>query len=254
MTFTTKKIFIIIVLILVLSVSCSSEKVKDLSDLNGKMIGILQNNKADLLDIEAIYKDFDNLNEAVEALKTRQIDALLHEQTTLNKINRENKKLRMLESVDILSNYAFAVRLDNILLKNVIDKTFELLASSGIMDDIEKRWLSFEPQTQIMPEFDLNSGNRVLRFGTSANNEPFSFIDKDGNIVGIDIELAHHIAQALDMNLEIINMRYAALVPAIQGIRVDIIGAGIVISEELEKRVIFSKPYFEGQVGVLVRK
>jgi polar amino acid transport system substrate-binding protein len=57
-----------------------------------------------------------------------------------------------------------------------------------------------------MPEISWEPKNGVLRFGTSAITEPFSFIDDSRKIVGFDVELAALLARRLELELRVENM------------------------------------------------
>ena len=62
--------------------------------------------------------------------------------------------------------------------------------------------------------------------------EPFSFVDGSQEIVGFDIELAKYIARHLGMQLEIVDMDFGGLIPALIAGKVDLIGACITITDE----------------------
>jgi polar amino acid transport system substrate-binding protein len=105
-----------------------------------------------------------------------------------------------------------------------------------------------------MPDITLSGDRGVLRFGTSAVTEPFSFVDGSQEIVGFDIELAKYIARHLDMQLEIINLDFGGMIPALIAGKVDMIGACITITDERAKSVLFSEPYYTGGIAALVRE
>lgn len=94
-----------------------------------------------------------------------------------------------------------------------------------------------------------------LIVGTSADWPPFEYIDKDGNFAGIDIEIAKKIAQALGVQLEIKDMKFAALIEALKNGQVDLIIADITPKPEREQQIDFSIPYYSSKgYAVLVLK
>jgi polar amino acid transport system substrate-binding protein len=103
-----------------------------------------------------------------------------------------------------------------------------------------------------MPEIASGS-NGVLRFGTAAITEPFSFMDGSQQVVGLDIEIAKLVAKRLNKKLEIVNMDFGAMIPALMANKVDMIGACITITDERAKKVLFSEPYYVGGIGALIR-
>jgi len=69
-------------------------------------------------------------------------------------------------------------------------------------------------------------------------------VDANGNIIGIDIEIAKRIAQALGVQLEIKDMEWGALIGALETEMVDIIIADMTPSPDRELMVDFSIPYY----------
>ncbi len=69
-------------------------------------------------------------------------------------------------------------------------------------------------------------------------------MDANGNIIGIDIEIAKRIAQALGVQLEIKDMEWGALIGALETEMVDIIIADMTPSPDRELMVDFSIPYY----------
>ncbi len=83
-----------------------------------------------------------------------------------------------------------------------------------------------------------------LIVGTSADWPPFEYIDAQGKFAGIDIVLAEKIANALNVKLEIKDMKFAALIEALKGGQIDLILADMHVTAEREKEVDFSKEYY----------
>lgn len=104
-----------------------------------------------------------------------------------------------------------------------------------------------------MPEIALSGGAGVLRLGTASVTEPFSFVDGSQRVVGFDIELARRVAQQQGKTLEVVNMDFGALIPALISGKVDMIAACITITEERAQKVLFSEPYYTGGIAALVR-
>ena len=105
-----------------------------------------------------------------------------------------------------------------------------------------------------MPEIPLSGQNGVLRLGTAAVTEPFSFVDGTLQVVGFDIELARRVAQKQGKTLEVVNMDFGAMIPALIAGKVDMIGSCITITEERAKKILFSESYYTGGIAALVRK
>ncbi len=93
-----------------------------------------------------------------------------------------------------------------------------------------------------------------LVVGTSADFPPFEFVDEKTNeIIGFDIDIAKAIADKLGVELEVKDIKFDALIPALKNGEIDMIIAGMTITEERAKVVDFSEPYFEADQAVLVK-
>ncbi|WFA09154.1 transporter substrate-binding domain-containing protein [Tissierella sp. Yu-01] len=98
------------------------------------------------------------------------------------------------------------------------------------------------------------AGKIVL--GTAADYPPFEFhkiIDGKDEIVGFDIEIAKLIADEIGVELEILDMKYEGLLPAIVTNDIDFIVAGMSANEERAQTVDFSQVYYEGSHTMIVR-
>lgn len=91
----------------------------------------------------------------------------------------------------------------------------------------------------------------VLFVGTNAEYAPFSFME-DNQIVGFDIDLITEIAKVLGKTIEIHDMPFDALIPALQTGQLQIIAAGITPTEKRAQQVNFTKPYLKGDQLLIV--
>ncbi len=107
----------------------------------------------------------------------------------------------------------------------------ELSACKGELSKFKKSYLE-----------EIKKRGKLI-VGTSADWPPFEYV-KDGKIVGIDIEIAKRIAKALGVELEIKDMKFAALIPALKSGQIDMILADTTPTAEREKEVDFSIPYY----------
>jgi len=186
------------------------------------------------------------------AVKDGKAHAAAYDKPILKNIAAKNDGLTVLDELLIDDNYGFAVAPTNNTLKQAMDETLAVLQSNGTYEQMLSRWFPETGPPQNMPELELAGKNGTLRFGTAAVTEPMSFYDAKQKIVGFDIEYATYIAQKLDLKLEIIDMEFGALLPALISGKVDMIGAGMSITEERAKKVLFSEPYYKSGIAAIV--
>ena len=88
---------------------------------------------------------------------------------------------------------------------------------------------------------------KTIVVGTSADYPPFEFVDTkvSEEIIGFDIALIKAAAEKLGYEVEVKNMDFNSLIPALQAKQFDLVISGMTPTEEREKVVDFSIPYYE---------
>lgn len=86
---------------------------------------------------------------------------------------------------------------------------------------------------------------QTLRFATEASYPPFESIDANNKIVGFDVDLANALCKQIDATCTFTNQAFDSLIPGLKFRRVDAVMAGMDITPEREKQVLFTKPYYD---------
>lgn len=95
----------------------------------------------------------------------------------------------------------------------------------------------------------------VLRVAAFDGNPPFGFIDSGSNeIRGLDVDIAHELANRLGVKLELVPTNPANRIPLLQSGRADLVLANFTITPERAQQVEFSIPYFASGQQFLARK
>ena len=97
---------------------------------------------------------------------------------------------------------------------------------------------------------------KTLVVGTSADYAPFEYVDtaKSDEIIGFDIELIKIAAEKLGYKVEVKNMDFNSLIPALQAKQFDVVISGVTPTEDRDKVVDFSVPYYETEQYLLFKK
>ncbi len=95
--------------------------------------------------------------------------------------------------------------------------------------------------------------DNTLVVGMSADYKPFEFQDKDGNIIGFDIDILKAITEKLGVELELVNTGFDGLIPGLNSKKYDIIMSAMTITEKRKEAVNFSAPYFDASQVVAVK-
>jgi polar amino acid transport system substrate-binding protein len=255
---TTGLLLVLLSVTLLLLTGCEQRTpITEFSQLEGKEFAVPTGTMADQLVLsrfkEAKFKYFNSVLDACMAVKGGKADAAAYDEPTLKNIAAKNTGMVVLPDMVTVDGYGFAVNLDAPELKATIDQLVKELKASGYYAAMLQRWQPVHGAPAAMPVIEAGTEG-VLKFGTAAITEPFSFVDGSHKIVGIDIELAALVAKKLNRKLEIVDMDFGAMIPALISRKVDMIGSCLTISEERAKKVLFSEPYYLGGIAVLIRK
>lgn len=99
------------------------------------------------------------------------------------------------------------------------------------------------------------SAEKVLRVGTEPTFAPFEF-QKEGSkdYDGFDMDLIRAIGKQMGYKVEIQNMGFDALIPALNAGNIDVVAAGMSITDERKQAVTFSDPYYTSGLIIMVNK
>lgn len=249
---------LLLIAVLLMIIGCSErEKITELNQLAGKEFAVPTGTIADDLVRskfpDANFKYFNSVLDACMAVQGGKADAAAYDEPILKNIAAKNPGLKVLPEMITTDNYGFAFRLEDTYIKNAVDSLVAELKLNGNYEMMLNRWLPNEGSPAPMPEIEEGTEG-VLKFGTAAITEPFSFVDGSQEIVGLDIEIAKLVAKKLNKKLEILNMDFGAMIPALVANKVDMIGACITITEERAEKVLFSEPYYVGGIAAIVKE
>ena len=83
----------------------------------------------------------------------------------------------------------------------------------------------------------------VLRVGCDASYPPFDIVDKQGQIIGFDIDVGKLIAEAMGVKYEVLNTAWEGIFPALQTGKFDMIINGVTITAKRGLAVGLTQPY-----------
>ena len=95
---------------------------------------------------------------------------------------------------------------------------------------------------------------KVLRVGTEPTFAPFEF-QKEGSkeYTGFDMDLIRAIGKQMGYKVELVNLGFDGLIPALSTGNIDLAVSGMSITEERKNAVDFCDPYYTSGLIVLVR-
>jgi len=99
------------------------------------------------------------------------------------------------------------------------------------------------------------AADNTLKIGTNPTFAPFEFQGKGSNeMVGFDLDLIQAIAKQMGRKVEVLNLGFDALIPAILTGNIDAAISGMSITDARKKAVDFTEPYYTSGLIILVDK
>lgn len=99
------------------------------------------------------------------------------------------------------------------------------------------------------------SDDKVLKVGVNADFAPFEFQDENGKeYQGFDMDLIRAVGEEMGCKVEINNVNFDGLIPALEAGNIDVCISGMTINDERRQKVDFSDPYYKSGLSIIVAK
>ena len=83
---------------------------------------------------------------------------------------------------------------------------------------------------------------------------PYSYVDKDGNAQGFDVDSMKWIAEKKGIEVTFMPVEWSGIIPALQAGKIDMVYAGMSITPVRQEAVNFSNPYWTVNQDVVARE
>ncbi|NCC25445.1 MAG: basic amino acid ABC transporter substrate-binding protein [Deltaproteobacteria bacterium] len=115
-------------------------------------------------------------------------------------------------------------------------------------------------EAKVQPEYDKNVAevaekivDKTITFASDATWPPMEFVDESKNIVGFSVDLVNAMAKAGGFTPVIKNTAWDGIFAGLIAGKYDAVSSSVTITEERQKAMDFSEPYFEVKQGVVVK-
>ncbi len=241
-----------------LFVSCSKSKVviNTAADLNGKKIGVQTGTTGEMWVQDNVQNvSLSSFKTGIDAsldLKNGAIDAVVLDELPAKEIVSRNSDLVIIDMDLATEEYAIAVKKGNTELLSQINQTINEMKNNGEYVSLVNAFMPVDGNI-VIPATEKSSSSKVVKLGTNAAFPPFEYVEGK-NIVGFDITMGEKIAKTANAQLEVVDMAFDSLIPALASDAIDFIAAGMSVTDERKKNVDFSVPYYQSKQVVIVRK
>ena len=226
---------------------------------NGKVVGVqtgasFDQAVAELLP-EAQLAYYNGKADLVAALTGNKVDAFVVDEPVAQLLMREDDRLTSLP--DYLEKYEFAF----VFPKNEAGEALRTQYNAFLeklgkekLEALEQKWFGEDEAAKTMPDpASLPAPNGTLRLATESGYAPFEYV-RDGRVVGYDMEIAALFCEEDGYGLEIVDMNFDAVLPAVQTGKCDFAAAGISFTPERAESVSFSDPNYTGGTVLVTLK
>jgi len=159
--------------------------------------------------------------------------------------------LKILDTEYITEDYAIAISKDNAELYEKVNGALQELISDGTLQKIVDKYISGVEHGMAF-QTNVAANAEVLIMATNAEFPPYEYYGENDQIVGIDAETAAAIADKLGMKLQIDDMDFDSIIPAVQSGKASMGMAGLTVTDERKEQVDFTVSYATGVQVIIV--
>jgi len=92
-----------------------------------------------------------------------------------------------------------------------------------------------------------------LRVGMTGTQPPFSIKNKDGKLIGYEVEMAEILANEMGLKLTIVEIPFADLLKSLEEGKVDMVMSGMTITTKRNMKTIFAGPHMVSGKSILTK-
>lgn len=134
-------------------------------------------------------------------------------------------------------------------MKTLTKKFSQTLAAAAVV--IGATAMAAMPtQARDLPE--IRDG--VFQVANSGAYPPFSFVNTQGELVGFDVDIAEALAEKMGVEVDIQSSPWNGIIAALAGGRFDACICSMSVTEERQKAVDFTDPYYSAGLSVWVQE
>lgn len=252
-----KVVSLLLIVACMLSMVACGRKAKDVNsieDLKGALIGVQLGTTGDIYATDEYgnknIKRYNKGADAVQALKQGKIDAVIIDNEPAKAFVAANTGLKILETAYTEEQYAHAFKKGSTLTAE-FNQAIAALKADGTFDKIVAYYIEGKGEAYKSPAGITYT--KTLNMATNAEFPPYEYYEGKA-IVGIDVDLARAIGDKLGYKIEVKDMAFDAIIPAVKSGKADFAAAGLTITEDRQKEVDFGDSYYTGVQVVIVKE
>jgi len=251
-----KHVYIAAALVMLLSVTgCSGGKKKTLDirseqDLSGLTLAVsngsyYQSKYSKRDDVKLFVTSTDA--DAVQAVRQGLADVYVSDEVMLTREDQARLGMKIAFRGDEAFDVAFSIRKGNESLRTQLNSFLANEPLEGIID----HWVNEGPAVE-EPAGDIPADAAPLRCICCMNLSPISFVGEGGQWMGLEPDILRRFAHSMGRPFEMKYQDFSSAIIALQAGQADIVSACLFVTEERQKSVDFSNPYYKCRPGYFV--
>lgn len=159
--------------------------------------------------ISAEYKYFDKMNDMQLALESGQIEMLSTYQNVAEYMLQRSADKEILPSERHLEDsFCFALRKDDTILKNELNKAIKEMTADGTLNKLAKQYISELQEGEEPPVVPITKidGADTIKVAVTGDLPPFDLVLADGTPAGFSTAVLSEISKRIGKNIELINI------------------------------------------------
>ncbi len=224
---------------MLLLASCGTKnenKIEKLSDIQGKVVGNISSGTSKEGNMKMISKliggdvkdvvFFSRGMDVIAALEAGKIDACPGHKFAADYLLKRKPNLKAIPVEAKIEGYVIiAVRAEDSLLRNDLNKAIETMEKDGTLKDLEDKWITNlpadnEPSATTIPKIE---NAKTIYVGISGEYPPLDYISADGKPAGFNVAIFEKISKLLNINFEFVSIENQARFQALNSKKIDLI-------------------------------
>lgn len=227
-----------------------------LEDFSGVAVGAVTGTVHDQILADKVsgvdFQYYDDNASQLLALQTGTLDAMITDEPIARLAMARQPELAVFPETVAPDSYGLGLAKGS-PLTGQINELIHQYEEDGTMDKLKEKWFSGDERGKIIDVGEYEATNGTLRYAHDSTLEPMSYVNGNGESVGLEVDLVSHLARDLGMELEITQTAFNSLIPMIVSGRADLISGSISITEERKESVDFADTYYTGGIVLIVR-
>jgi ABC-type amino acid transport substrate-binding protein len=192
---------------------------------------------------------YDNADAMLGDLRSGKLDCVLTNAVASKDLRSGQRGIKRLDEL-ISGGLTFAVAKENADLREKLNEAIGVLREEKVIDGIVKGYAGGSGRTY-EAQLDPAQTELKLSLAVKAAYYPYAYTDENGDLVGIDVDIAYALCDYLGVGLELVPLEDGIIEPVLYG-RVNFSSGGLLGTED--DRVDYTDPYTDISEELITRK